>query len=124
MKLNRNGQHLILWLEAAGFLLLIALSWVDEYHQVWQESAVESGAVLAVWATVHFFTLRLIKRLHYLEGFLRVCAWCKKIEHNASWMPLEQFFDREFHTKATHGMCPACASRFKSDLERDIVPGA
>lgn len=41
-------------------------------------------------------TKRLVSRLYYLEGFLRICAWRKKLEHNGEWIPLEEFFERKF----------------------------
>lgn len=117
MKIHSQSRNWILWYEDAGFLLLIGMSWLDEYHEVWQESAVESGAVLVVWLAVHVFTRRLISRLHHLERFLRVCAWCRKVEHEDGWMPFEQFLDRRLDTKATHGMCPECAARFGAELK-------
>ncbi len=117
MKINSQSRNQILWYEDAGFLLLTVMSWFDQYHESWKESAVESGAVLVVWLFVHLFTRRLISRLHYLEHFLRVCAWCKKIEHENNWIPLEQFLDQGLDTKATHGMCPACAAKFRAELK-------
>jgi hypothetical protein len=117
MKIYSQRRYRILWYEGAGFLLLVVMSWFDEYHSSWKESAIESGMVLVVWLAVHLFTRRLISHLHYLEGFLRVCAWCKKVEHEESWIPLEQFLETGLDTKATHGMCPACAAQFKAGLK-------
>jgi hypothetical protein len=117
MKLNSQSRNRVLWIEDAGFLLLIIMSWLDQYHESWQESAVESSAVLLVWLFVHIFTRRLISRLHYLEGFLRICAWCNKIEHQNNWIPLDQFLDKGLGTQATHGMCPVCAAKFKAELK-------
>lgn len=111
MKISYS-RYLLLWIEGAGFLTLAIMAWFDEFHSGWQESALESGAVLAVWAIVHFFTWRLIARLHYLEGFLRVCAWCKKVDYESKWMPIEEFLGQRFQTEATHGICPACAAEF------------
>jgi hypothetical protein len=108
----KNSRYLLLWIEGAGFLTLAVMAWFDEFHSDWKESALESGVVLAVWAIVHFFTWRLIARLHYLEGFLRVCAWCKKIDHQGKWVPIEEFFDQRFQTESTHGICPTCAAEF------------
>jgi hypothetical protein len=113
MKINHRHPSLILWIESVGFLYLIALSWLDEYHSTWRESAVESAAVIVVWAVVFYFTRRLILHLYYLEGFMRVCSWCKNIEHNGSWMPLEKYFEAGFKSPTTHGMCPECAEKMR-----------
>ena len=112
MKMNRQSRYRILWYEAAGFLLLMTMSWLDEFHSHWQESATECAAVFAVWMVVNYFTWRLISQLHYLEKFLRICAWCKKIEHEDHWVSLEQYVDQGLETKTTHGICPECAARF------------
>ena len=115
MKTTRRMASRVLWYESAGFLLLIALSWMDEYHESWRESAVESGAVLGVWIIVYFFTRRLVSRLYYLERFLRVCSWCKKINRDEEWIPMEQYFSEGFETEMSHGMCPECAANFERE---------
>jgi hypothetical protein len=115
MKITRQTASRILWYESAGFLMLIALSWMDEFHESWHESAVESLAVLGVWLVVFYFTKRLVARLYYLEGFLPVCAWCKKIHHEEQWVPLEKYFSDGFHTETTHGMCPDCAHKIRKE---------
>ena len=111
-----KGPLRILRFESAGFILLCAMSWIDEYHQTWRESAVETAAVLAVWGLVFLNTRRLISRLHYLEGFVRVCSWCRKIGLDERWMPMEEYFTEQLHTETTHGMCPECAAAFREDL--------
>ncbi len=120
MKTTRKAQHILAY-ESLGFAAIILLSWVDEVfslpyrlfggvgHSNWRESMLETAVVLVVWAGVYGLTQRLLKRLHYLEGFLRVCAWCRKIGHEDEWLPLEQYFDRHLDTKTTHAICPGCA---------------
>lgn len=68
-------------MEIIGFLVIIALSWADELFG---------------------------RRLHYLEEFVRVCAWCRKLNVGEEWIPVEEFFERKFETMTSHGMCPAC----------------
>jgi hypothetical protein len=118
----RTQTHVskILWCEGIGFLAIIVLSWVNElsdlshlisgvqYIPNWRESALETPIVLLVGIPVMIFTKRIVSRLYYLEGFLRVCAWCKKLEHNGEWIPLEEFFASKFQTETSHGMCLAC----------------
>lgn len=110
----------ILWYEAIAFLAIIVLSWVNElsdlpylvgglpYVPNWRESALETLIVLLVAVPVMILTKRLVSRLYYLQGFLRVCAWCRKLEHESEWIPLEEFFERKFKTETSHGMCQAC----------------
>jgi hypothetical protein len=120
-KLNTN---LILSIEAVGFLSIITLSWLDELAGLpqlffgsastvnWHEALMETAVALLAWFVVHLLTKRLLKRLHYLEEYLRVCAWCRKIGSDEEWLPLEEYFDRHFATKTSHGMCPDCTKKF------------
>ena len=101
-----------------GFILLIVMAWLDQYHDTWRESALESLAVLTVWGLVYRNTRQLLSRLHYLEGFVRVCGWCRKIGHGDRWIPMEEYFSEQFNTATTHGMCPECADAFQADLQK------
>ena len=64
-------------------------------------------------------TPTLVGRLHYLEGFLRLCAWCRKLHADNEWIPLEEFMQRRFDTRTSHGICPACkAEQRKAERTR------
>jgi hypothetical protein len=120
----------ILGYEVIGFVAIIALSWINElsdmprlvganqYIPNWRESTLETLIVLAVAIPVMILTKRLLSRLHYLEGFLRVCSWCKKLEHGGEWIALEEFFEQKFETMTSHGMCPACVVEMRSTMEK------
>jgi hypothetical protein len=127
---TRTHVSRILWYEAAGFVAIIALSWVNELSSLpywaggielipnWQESILETLIVLMVASVVMLVTARLVSRLYYLEGYLRVCAWCKNIEHDGDWIPIDQFFERRFETDTSHGMCPACSEIMKAKMNK------
>ena len=123
----RPKPHFILWYMSLGFSAIILLSWLNEllslptrlfggtYHPNWNEALIETIVVLVVWAGVIALTRRLLRRLYYLEGFLRVCAWCRRIGHDDQWLPLEDYFQRGFHVRTTHGVCPACREKMFSE---------
>jgi hypothetical protein len=110
----------VLWCQAIGFAIIIALSWADEFADLpryffggpqtpnWSECVLETVIVLMVAIPVMLLTHRVVARLHYLEGFLRVCAWCKKIQHDGQWVPVEEFLRLRLDSKSTHGICSAC----------------
>jgi len=115
----------ILTYEIIGFLTIVGLSWINEielsqllsesqYFPNWRESVLESFIVLLTAIPVLALTKRLASRLYHLEGFLRVCSWCKKLEHNGEWIPLEDFFERKFETETSHGMCQACSTELRA----------
>lgn len=84
----------LLWYEGLGFVAIIVLSWINEktdlpqlagsaqYVPNWREAALETLIVVIVAIPVMLITQRLVSRLHYLEGFVRMCAWCKKLSHD------------------------------------------
>jgi hypothetical protein len=110
----------ILALEIIGFMAIIALSWGDELlglpsllfgggHRVnWPESLLETALVVIVAIPVIVITRRLIDHMHYLEEFVRVCAWCKKLNVRDQWVPMDEFLELKFDTATSHGICPVC----------------
>ena len=128
-RLMRTQTHVsrILWYEGLGFLAIITLSWVDELsdltrlvgaHQYipnWRESALETLIVVLVAIPVMILTRKLVSRLYYLEGFLRVCAWCKKVNYNGKWVPLTEFLELRFQAKTSQGLCLICLEDAKAD---------
>ena len=132
MNVRKSGSR-VLWYEGLGFVLIIALSWLNELadlprflvggeaHQPdLRDCLVESVAILLIWLLVFGLTRRLLGRVYYLEGFLRVCAWCRKVSHKDRWMPVEQYFAEGFQIETTHGMCPECRKKVEDDTTRFI----
>ena len=110
----------VLWYEIAAFGLLVALSWANElfgiparlfgglhHPNIW-EACLEAFVILLVAIPIVLRTRRIVARLFYLEGFLRVCAWCQKVQHEGHWVPIAEFFQQRFDAATTHGMCPDC----------------
>jgi hypothetical protein len=132
MRTQTHGSR-ILWYEAIGFSAIIVLSWTSELTELphfiggvkyvpnrW-ESAWETLIVLLVAIPTMILTRRIGSRLYHLEGFLRVCAWCKKLDHNGEWIPLEEFFERKFQTETSHGMCSACMDEVKAKRKKPLA---
>src|SRR5260221_8698563 len=99
----------ILLYQSVGFLMIIALSWIDEcldlhrlilghnpYISDFRESTLEMLLILVVWLLVARVTRRFIARLRILESFMKVCAWCRRIENHRHWMRMEEDFEKNF----------------------------
>ncbi len=121
----------VLLYQAVGFLALVFITWLMEatdlrslilgehpYISDYSESAFEMLFVLVVWLLVASSTRRLMGRVRYLEGFMRVCAWCRRIHCKGQWMRLEKFMQERFDTRATHGICPECLRKEEEAFER------
>jgi len=129
MKVIRSGWR-VLWYESLGFGFILLLCWMnklvdlphllvggDAHASKWRDSAIETVMILLVWAFVLSITRRLVARLRYLEGLLRVCAWCRKVGYEGKWMILEQYFAEGLHVGTTHGVCPDCLKKLEEDTK-------
>lgn len=132
--IRRKYPEKILAYEAGGFLAIIAMILLDEifefpkrfftvytnHPEVW-EGSFEIITILVIAITILLMTNRLVSRLFYLEGFLRVCAWCRKINHEGGWNTLEDYFSSGFDTRTTHGMCPECFEKTMKDRDQSAT---
>ena len=127
-----KGRNSILWIEACGFSLLIVMSWLTEIFRIphylfgesfvpnWHRAILRTVVIILIWAWVYMLTRRLLKRLHYLEDFLRICSWCRRVCYNDEWLGLENYFNSKFATRTSHGMCPDCLKKKVAELaQRD-----
>lgn len=117
---------------AIGFAFFLSLVWAAEFTKIphrffgepdvinWYRLLLRTAIILIVWAWVHYTTKRLLKRLHHLEEFLRICSWCQKVGHEGEWLTLEEFFGSKFDTQTSHGICSECAARATG--RKDIIP--
>ena len=125
---SRGKSERILWVEAAAFLLIIALSWLTEITRIphllygeafipnYHRAVLRTIVVLLIWFWVNVATRKLLRRLHYLEEFLRVCGWCRKVSYGNEWIEMETYLKSKFATKTSHGMCPACLQKKKNEI--------
>lgn len=116
----------ILWYELAAFLGGLGVIWMkvllrkDYLHQ--NDAIFESVLIVAIAVPTLLRTWKVLKRLHHLEGFLRVCAWCRKIGRGTTWVTLEAFAHNDLHVEASHGICPECQRNSFSDATEDETP--
>ena len=130
---REKKSHLtrIILYQNLGFLAVIVFCFLDEllklptlifsdhpFDFVYRRSTLEMLLILAIWLLVNKSTRRLLKRVRQLESFLRVCAWCRRIDYKGEWMRLEDFMEQGFDTPTTHGICPECLLQKKEALER------
>lgn len=129
--MEKKARPKILLYQSAGFLVIISLSWLDEglglsslvlgdhpFLPVFHISILEMLFILGVWLIVATATRRALERMNYLEGFMKVCAWCRRIDYHGRWMPLEEFLQQGFDTPTSHGICKDCLALQKAAIER------
>lgn len=118
----------IIWIQSAGFCLVILVSWLDELVRLpalcfgsgtgsaWREIALETVVVLLVWWFVVKSTRRILRRLQQLEGMLHMCARCHRIQSDDQWVEPNVFLSRRFDARTSHGMCPVCTEEALKEL--------
>jgi ABC-type Mn2+/Zn2+ transport system permease subunit len=127
MKETREKTSGIIWIEASGFSFLIMMSWLTEALHIphlifgeaftpdWHRALLRTVVLLVIWLWVHLLTRRLLKRLHHLEEYLRICGWCRKVCHEGEWLEMEKYFSSKFAMKTSHGMCRNVCKRKKTN---------
>jgi len=130
MKKNSQLTRIVLY-QNLGFLGIIALSYLDDlvrlpslifsdhpFTFMYRRSMLDMLLVLGVWFLVSASTRRILERVRYLEKFMRVCGWCRRINYNGEWMRLEEFMRQGFDTPTTHGICTDCLRKQQAAAEQ------
>ena len=117
--------------ELIACLAVILFLWIDELLDVphhlfgveptpinWVESLLESGFIIVLCTFVITISYRFLQRIKYLEGFLRICAFCKRIRIEDKWIPLDQFVSDHSAAMFSHGYCPECVEKHYAELLR------
>jgi hypothetical protein len=118
-------QKALLW-QSLGFLIVVVLTWSDALFDLahlilglphrdgdMNRTAITTVVILLLWMFSAYKIYLVVSRLSYLESFLHVCAWCRRIEHNDRWLSLEAHFAQKTGGQVSHGICPECAERIK-----------
>jgi hypothetical protein len=130
MQKNSQLTRIVLY-QNLGFLVIMIICYLDDllklpslvfsdhpFAFVFRRSTLDILLVLAVWFLVSTSTHRILQRIHYLEKFMRLCAWCRRINFKGEWMPLEEFMRQGFDTPTTHGICLECLEKQKTAAEK------
>ncbi len=121
--------HKALFWHGLGFATIVILLWADKLFDFWHHIGVseesdatfldvstKSGVIILLWMFSAYKIYMIVSRLTYLESFLHVCAWCRKLEVKQKWLTIEQHFAQQTGVKTSHGMCPECAMKMQKDI--------
>lgn len=54
-----------------------------------------------------------------LSGMIPICGWCKKVRSDTGfWQNVELYIHSRTDAKFSHGICPACADKMKTEIGR------
>jgi hypothetical protein len=127
-------QKALLW-QSLGFLILVVLTWSDAIfdlahailglpHQAVDinRTAITTAVIVLLWIFSAYKIYLIVSRLSYLESFLHVCAWCRKIEYNDRWLSLEAHFEQKTGGQVSHGVCPECSKKVLGQVRGGSAP--
>ena len=87
------------------------------YSQRLGEIIIELSIFLIVMTIQIRWFRKLYKRIRILEGFLPICANCKKIRNaEDQWEEMEKYITKHSLAQFSHSICPSCARQLYPDL--------
>lgn len=128
MQYSSRKHKIVLIIESVGFLLTIVLIWINErfdlphllfnsqetpYNTI--EVLMEVSIIGILGVSVLIITHNVFVRIKYLGGFYRICAACKKVMIEDTWISIEEFLHKYAEIDLTHGLCEKCVKKYIDD---------
>ena len=64
--------------------------------------------IIVIFFSFHYFKKKIEKEIKILEGFIPICANCKKIRQDIDWKTLEDYISANSLAEFNHSICPDC----------------
>jgi len=91
----------------------------------WTETVIEGMYIIVLCGFTIYLSWRFLKEIKFLEGFLSVCSYCKKIRQEEEWTSLEEYMSDHSEALFSHSLCPECAEKYYGEFlhhDKDKVP--
>jgi hypothetical protein len=123
----------ILFYQVGGFALAVAVLWADELLDLpnvlfraggaprWEEALFESVFVVFAGALTFRWTRAALVRIRYLEGFHRICSFCKRVCDDQRWIAIDEFVTERTAAVFSHGLCPECLREHYSECADEVT---
>jgi hypothetical protein len=106
----------VVWNALARLTAFLAIGWTVAKMSVLLRHERENSEQLRI----------TLAELKVLEGFLPICAYCKKIrEDDGTWRQMETYITEHSGAKFSHGLCPECGKKLLAEAglaENDPTP--
>ena len=125
MKYSSRTHKLILLIEGTGFFFIMVVIWMDEWFDLphvlfntpetpynFAEAILEVIIIGILGVVVLMITHTFLKRIRYFQDFYRICAGCKKVIIDGTWVSIEDFLHVYGEVDLTHGLCEECAQKY------------
>ena len=81
------------------------------------EVAVEVIIFMVVISLEIYLFRKLMRRIRILEGFLPICASCKKIRTRGQWQQIENYISANSLVQFSHSLCPECGRKLYPEVD-------
>ena len=130
---NKKMQSIFIW-QALILLVFLSLTFTNEvldlphfvlgdqatsWSQRIGEITIELIIFIGVIALETYLSRSLFQRIKILEGFLPICANCKKIRTQNQWEQIETYISENSLAQFSHSLCPDCQKKLYPDLFPD-----
>lgn len=77
--------------------------------------------VVVIFSAYFYFRKKIEKEIKILEGFIPICANCKKIRQEIDWKSLEEYITANSLAQFNHSICPDCIKLLYPDSADKIL---
>lgn len=127
---NRHIQTIFIW-QVSILIVFLALTFTNEFIDLphlffgdqattWNQRIGEISIELVIFVTVICLEIymfrKLLRRIKVLEGFLPICASCKKIRTQDQWEQIENYITKNSLARFSHSLCPECQQKLYPEL--------
>ena len=127
---NRHIQSIFIW-QVSILLVFLTLTFTNEVLDLphylfgdqsttWNQRSGEICIELIIFTAVIglevFLFKKLLSRIKILEGFLPICASCKKIRNQDQWEQIENYISNNSLAQFSHSLCPECLQKLYPEL--------
>ncbi len=70
---------------------------------------------IVVFSSYYYIRKKIRTQIKILEGFIPICANCKKIRQDLDWKASEEYISANSLAKFTHSICPDCVRMLYSE---------
>ena len=87
------------------------------YSQRYGEITIELFIFFIVATIQILLSIKLYKRIRVLEGFIPICAKCKKVRNAENqWEQMEKYITQHSLATFSHSICPDCTKQLYPDF--------
>jgi hypothetical protein len=76
---------------------------------------------VVISGSYYFFKKKIEAEIKILEGFIPICANCKKIRQDIDWKTLEEYISENSLAKFTHSLCPDCIRKLYPEYSDKLL---